>query len=118
MRRAREGFASRVQLQPERERDESDNDRRTDDRRYFLRAAAARRIVGGVVEFSLHHLTRQLRGYRKTARPLSQSDWFSRSWLDGAGCAALTGSDAGKLSISPASNFSWISRSACCASRG
>ena len=30
------------------------------------------------------------------------------SGFDGAGCAALTGSDAGKLSIRPASSFAWV----------
>jgi len=34
------------------------------------------------------------------------------STFDGDGCAALTGSEAGKLSIRPASNFVWVSRSA------
>src|SRR5712691_3062312 len=51
---------------------------------------------------------------------LSQSEAASRSpsGFDGAGCAALTGSDAGKLSIRPASSFAWVSRSADAASRG
>src|SRR6185437_3654448 len=58
--------------------------------------------------------------YRNTASTLSHSDAFSRfpSAFDGDGCAALTGSDAGKLSISPASSLAWISRSAAAASRG
>jgi hypothetical protein len=45
--------------------------------------------------------------YRKTARTLSRSDAFSRSpsGFDGAGCATLTGSDAGKLSIKPVSSL-------------
>jgi hypothetical protein len=57
---------------------------------------------------------------RKTARTLSQSDPFSRSpsCLDGDGCAALIGSDAGKLSIKPASSLAWVSRSAKAALRG
>src|SRR5882672_7301174 len=51
---------------------------------------------------------------------LSQSEAASRSpsGFDGAGCAALTGSDAGKLPIRPASSFVWVSRSADAASRG
>src|SRR5258706_234227 len=48
----------------------------------------------------------------------SDSPSRSQSWFDGAGCAALTGSDAGKLSIRPASSFAWVSRSAKAASRG
>src|SRR4051812_27766318 len=51
---------------------------------------------------------------------LSHSDSFSRSAsaFDRAGCAALTGSDAGKLPTSPASSLSCISRSANSASPG
>ena len=58
--------------------------------------------------------------YRNTARTLSHSDAPARSpsAFDDAGCAALTGSDAGKLSIRPVSSFAWVSRSAKAASRG
>jgi hypothetical protein len=58
--------------------------------------------------------------YRNAARTLSQSDVPSswRSCFDGDGCTALTGSDAGKLSIKPASNLAWASRSAAAAARG
>jgi hypothetical protein len=66
-------------------------------------------------------LQNQLRPvYRNTARTLSQSDALSclRSAFDGDGWAALTGSDAGKLPIRPASSFAWVSRSARAASRG
>src|SRR5258707_11538031 len=58
--------------------------------------------------------------YRNTALTLSHSEAPSRSpsCFDGDGCAALTGSDAGKLSISPASSFEWISWSAKAAWRG
>jgi hypothetical protein len=60
------------------------------------------------------------RTYRKTERTLFHSDAFSRSpsCRDGEGCAALTGSEAGKLSIRPASSRAWISWSAKAASRG
>src|ERR1019366_3652125 len=63
---------------------------------------------------------KQLRIYRNTARTLSQSDAPARSpsAFDDAGCAGLTGSDAGKLSIRPVSSFAWVSRSAKAASRG
>ena len=51
---------------------------------------------------------------------LSQNEASARSpsCFDRAGCAALTGSDAGKLSIRPASSLAWMSRSARAASRG
>jgi hypothetical protein len=58
--------------------------------------------------------------YRNTARILSHSDRPCRSpsCFDGDGCTELTGSEAGKLSIRPASSFAWRSRSANAASRG
>src|SRR5450756_282377 len=54
-----------------------------------------------------------LRGtHRSTAQSLRQSHAPSRWWcgFDGEGCAALTGSDAGKLSSRPASSFARLSR--------
>src|SRR4030095_3239981 len=60
------------------------------------------------------------RRQRKTPRILSHNDSFSRSpsAFDGAGCAALTGSEAGKVPTRPFSSFSWVSRSASIASWG
>src|SRR5216683_4480206 len=84
----------------------------------------------GVIEFAFHQGALRQRSrrsvridpaiYRNTARTLAQSEAAARSpsTFDGAGCAALTGSDAGKLSIRPASSFAWVSRSAAAASRG
>src|SRR5450755_3950922 len=96
----------------------------------MLRTAASRRVVGGVIEFVFHEGALRQRSrllikiepaiYRNTARTLAQSDVPSRSpsAFEGAGCVALTGSDAGKLSIRPASSFAWVLRSAAAASRG
>jgi hypothetical protein len=99
-------------------------------RRNLFRTPASRGIIGGVVEFLIHRAGLRTKPlvvqncaiatYRNAALTLSHSDAASRSpsCFDGAGCAALTGSDAGKLSIRPASSFAWVSRSAKAASRG
>jgi hypothetical protein len=59
-------------------------------------------------------------GYLKIALSLSQSDALNclPSCLDGAGCVALTGSDAGNVSIKPASSFTRVSKSTPAASWG
>src|SRR6195952_5897234 len=84
----------------------------------MLRTAATRRVVGGMVEFGLHRFTRYR--YRKTARSFSHnvSSSIWPSGFDGAGCVALTGSDAGKLSIRPVSSLAWVSLSAASAAAG
>ena len=69
-----------------------------------------------MVEFALHPHARPI--YLKIANILSHSEARSLSCFDGAGCAALTGSEAGKLSTRPASSLVWVSRSALAASRG
>lgn len=116
---------SRPERKPERHRGDGRNDRGPHHWRDAFRTPAARGIVGGVVEFAIHktrplHWKSSQPNYRKIARTLSHNDAFSRSpsWRDGAGCAALTGSDAGKLSINPVSSRAWVSRSATAACRG
>src|SRR5260370_23883522 len=109
---------SRLHRKPDHDRNDCQDNCAPHDRRDLFRTPAARRVVGSVVEFALHPLARPT--YRKIASILSQSDAPSRSLscFDRAGCAALTGSEAGKLSIRPASSLAWISRSALAASRG
>src|ERR1700736_4805315 len=101
---------------PDRNNDDRRDNGAPHQRRDLFRASAARRVVGGVVELSLHPRSPPVQ--RKAARILSQSDAFSRSpsGFDGAGWAALTGSDAGKLSTRPDSSLAWTSRSALAAS--
>src|SRR5882757_3815731 len=109
---------SHAHAKPDRDGDHREHDHRPDRRHDTLRTAAARRVVGGMVEFGLHRFTRD--HYRKTERNFSQSVSSSiwPSGFDGAGCTALTGSDAGKLSIKPVSSFACISRSAASAATG
>ena len=116
--------------EPDRDNNEGHNDCGPYRRSNPFRTTASRRIVGGVVELLVHldSLSGSVAGsanqllpvYRNTARTLSQSDALSclRSAFDGDGWAALTGSDAGKLPIKPASSLAWVSRSARAASRG
>ena len=54
---ARSVFTLREHLQAHCDNDDRDDDRSTDDRCNFLGAAAARRVVGGVIEFRLHDAT-------------------------------------------------------------
>src|SRR5260370_33059240 len=109
---------SRLHRKPDRDRNDCQDTCAPLDRRDLFRTPAASRVVGSVVEFALHPLARPT--YRKIASILSQSGASSRSLscFDRAGCAALTGSEAGKLSIRPASSLAWISRAALVASRG
>ena len=76
-------------------------------------------LIGRVIELGFHRGP-AFRCQRKIARILSHKRLVSRSpsAFDGAGCAALTGSEAGKVPTSPFSSFSCISRSARIASRG
>ena len=79
---------------------------------WLLRTPAKRGIIhgGGGVRYAAERPIR-LRGLAAGPSRLP-------SGFDGEGSAALTGSDAGKLSIKPTSSFAWASRSAKAASRG
>jgi len=128
----RGSIAAGLQLdrKPDRYRDHRQNNYTPHHGGNLFRAPASRRVIGGVVEFLLHGArlpakrrwakSCQTRIYRNTAMSLSHSDAPSRSpsCFEGAGCAALTGSDAGKLPTRPAWSFAWVSRSAKAASRG
>src|SRR3954452_9250056 len=112
-----EEIASRVHTEPDRGSDYRNDDHGPDHGHDVLRTAAARRVVGGMIEFGSHRFTPTC--YRNTARNFSHSVSLSMaSALVGEGCAALTGSDAGKLSIRPASSLLCMSRSAARAAAG
>jgi hypothetical protein len=96
----------RLDHKPDRQRDGSHNDDAPHHRRDVFRTPASRRVINGVVEFAIHG-----------ARLTEDCHYLvpQRRRLAGA---ALTGSDAGKLSTRPASSLAWISRPARAASRG
>src|SRR4051794_27157315 len=115
---------SRLDGKPDRDNYQSDHDPAPHGRRSSFRAAAARRV--GMVEFAgpvrLHENPVWFRGLGARTRVKSlirgHLRLLSRSGFEGVGWVTATGSDAGKVSIRPASSFAWVSLSACAALRG